>query len=202
MTSLNDPRLLAYTYGGDATPVAPGDKDASELMDGSLLYPAWYDLGSQPVHLMSKAELYFILAEAQLRLGEDATAAFQTAVTASIEEIFDLVGPDYIDKNNSDVNAYVASLGTPDLKKLFQQKYLAQCMDEQVETYNDIRRLQAMGESYITLTNPMNTQSGINRFPYRLPYGNSAVLGNPNVAAAYGDGFYVYTEKTWINGGK
>jgi hypothetical protein len=99
------------------------------------------------------------------------------------------------------VSGFAASLGTPTLKTLFEQKYLAQCVDEQVETYNDFRRLEAMGESYITLTNPHNKQSGINRYPYRLPYGNSSVTSNPNVADAYGDGFYIYDKKTWINGG-
>ena len=39
---------------------------------------------------------------------------------------------------------FAASLGTPTLKTLFEQKYLAQCVDEQVETYNDFRRLEAM----------------------------------------------------------
>ena len=219
MTTYNDPRLYGYTHtfgvekGAyviyDFKAHAPGDKAKAEesWSDGNA---AWYDLGNQPIHIMSKAELYFILAEAQLRSGEDATAAFQKAVASSVnevmgymEEIYNATGlTDFLTSSQSDVDAYVASLGTPDLKKVFEQKYLAQCIDEQVETYNDIRRLQAMGESYITLTNPMNTQSGINRFPYRLPYGNSAVLGNPNVAKAFGDGFYIYTEKTWINGGK
>lgn len=207
MKSLNDPRLFAYTHWETSNGIeafeahTPGDAAAAgySWTDGNA---AWYDLAKRPVHIMSKAELYFILAEAQLRSGEDATEAFQTAVKTSVSEALDLVGDDYIDPANSDVDAYVASLGTPDLKKVFEQKYLAQCIDEQVETYNDIRRLQAMGESYITLTNPMNTQSGINRFPYRLPYGNSGVSANPNVAAAFGDGYYVYTEKTWINGGK
>ena len=30
---------------------------------------------------------------------------------------------------------------TPTLQKLFEQKYVAQALDEQVETYNDLRRL-------------------------------------------------------------
>lgn len=46
---------------------------------------------------------------------------------------------------------------------------MAQALDEQVETYNDLRRLKAMGEEYVILTNPRNTQSGINRYPERLP---------------------------------
>lgn len=56
-----------------------------------------------------------------------------------------------------------------------------------------------MGEEYVVLTNPWNNQSGINRYPERLPYGNSSVIGNPNIKEAYGDGSYVYSEKTWVN---
>ena len=74
------------------------------------------------------------------------------------------------------------------MKEVFEQKYIALAVDGQPETYNDIRRMKAMGEDYIVLTNPFNNQSGINRWPEVLPYGNSSVLSNPNVAAAYGDG--------------
>lgn len=195
MEATEDPRLTYYTYEtGEA--YAPGDEEASQVADGSLAFPAWYDLGSQPIHLFSKHELYFILAEVQLRTGKDATAAFQTAVETSVSEILS-----WFDDDTS-ASDYAKSLGTPTLKTLFEQKYIAQSVDEQVETYNDLRRLKAMGETYVILTNPKNTQSGINRYPERLPYGNSSVLGNPNVKAAYGDGSYIYSEKTWINGKK
>lgn len=195
METLGDPRLKYYTYGTGES-YAPGDEEASKVADGSLAFPKWYDNGAQPLHLFSKAELYFILAEAQLRQSKDATNAFQTATIASISEIMEL------ENDATDVEAYVETLGTPTLQTLFEQKYLSQCYDEQVEAYNDIRRCKAMGESYITLTNPFNTQSGINRYPERLPYGNSSVLSNPSVKEAYGDGTYIYTDKTWINGGK
>lgn len=192
MEATEDPRLTYYTYEtGEA--YAPGDEEIAQVADGSLAFPAWFDLGSQPIHLFSKQELYFILAEVQLRIGRDATSAFQTAVTTSVSEILSWFNDD------TDANEYAKSLGTPTLKTLFEQKYIAQSVDEQVETYNDLRRLKAMGESYITLTNPKNMQSGINRYPERLPYGNSSVLGNPNVKAAYGDGTYIYTDKTWVN---
>ena len=160
-------------------------------------YPMWLDLGSQPIHVFSISELYFILAEAQLRTGEDATEAFQTAVKNSVVEVYGFFGED----GNAAADEYVATLGKPTLQTLFEQKYLAQCVDEQVETYNDLRRLEAMGESYINLTNPNNTQSGVNRFPYRLPYANSSVLANPSIKEAYGDGYYIYSEKIWWAGG-
>ena len=201
MKANNDPRLDAYT-NGKGFGSEPGDLEAAKIQDGSLPAPAWMVSGSNSkplptIHLLSKSELYFILAEAQLRTNEDATEAFQTAIEASVAEILS-----WMSEDTSVAATFAASLGTPTLQTLFEQKYLAQCVDEQVETYNDFRRLEAMGESYITLTNPHNKQSGINRYPYCLPYGNSSVTSNPNVATAYGDGFYIYEKKTWINGGK
>lgn len=195
MEATEDPRFIYYTYETDEA-YNPGDEEIAKVADGSLAFPEWYDLGSQPIHLFSKSELYFILAEVQLRLGKDATVAFQTAIEASVSEILGWFDDD------ASASEYAKSLGTPNLKTLFEQKYVAQCVDEQVETYNDLRRLKAMGENYVELTNPNNVQSGINRYPERLPYGNSGVIGNPNVKAAYGDGTYIYSKKTWVNGGE
>ena len=196
MEATGDPRLNAYTANGQATLVEPGDAEAAKVMDGSLGYPTGYDLGSQPIHLWSQSEIYFILAEAQLRQGQDATEAFQAAVTSAVTDILTIIGEDA-----SGAGDFAASLGKPTLKLLFEQKYLAQCVDEQVETYNDIRRCEAMGERHITLTNPYNTQGGMNRVPKRLPYGNDSVLNNPTIAEAYGDGFYVYDQPVWWAGG-
>lgn len=190
-----DPRL-DYYLNSKGEFYKPGDKDIAEAVDDGrtlALQPTWYLLGSQPLHLFSKSELYFILAEAQLRLGKDATAAFQTAVETSVSEILSLFDDD------TDAVAFAQSLGAPTLQKLFEQKYIAQSHDEQIEAYNDLRRLKTMGESYVKLTNPLNTQSGVNRYPECLPYANSAVIGNPNVKEAYGDGSYIYTKKTWVN---
>jgi len=191
MAANDDPRYVYYNGDNAAT---PGDEAAAKE-SWWYDYPYYYDLGSQPVHIFSVSELYFILAETQLRTGEDATEAFQTAVAASVDEI-----AGWFDEDGGGAE-FAESLGTPTLQTLFDQKYIAMCVDEQVETYNDIRRLKAMGEDYITLTNPKNTQSGINRWPELLPYGNGSVTTNPNIAAAYGDGSYVYSTKSWINGG-
>ena len=81
------------------------------------------------------------------------------------------------------------------------QKYLSQCRDEQAETYNDLRRCKALGKEYVVMTNPKNVNGSSNRWPLRLPYGNSGVSSNPNVRAAYGDGLYVFTEPVWVFGG-
>jgi len=79
------------------------------------------------------------------------------------------------------------------------QKYIAfwGASGESTETYNDIRRMKALGENFVTLANPLNTT----KFPLRLPYGTSDVTTNPAVEAAYGDGTYVYTIPVWWAGG-
>lgn len=191
MAAKDDPRY--FFYNGDAAG-QPGDDEVAKI-SAFYDYPFWYDLGSQPVHMFSLHELYFIIAECQARAGEDATKFYQLGVMRSLDEIGSWFGEDL----GSD--AYVASLGTPTLTDIMQQKYLAMCIDEQVETYNDIRRCKAMGEEHIKLTNPKNVQGGLNRWPNMLPYGNGSVSTNPNIAAAFGDGMYVYEKKCWIFGG-
>ena len=78
------------------------------------------------------------------------------------------------------------------------QKYIAFYEEEALEAYSDIRRLEAMGDDVIELKNPYNQTVG---FPQRFTYGSADVTTNPNVAAAYGDGKYIYTEKVWWAGG-
>ena len=172
-------------------------------------------------HLFSKSELYFIKAEVQARLGEDASAAFASAVKAAMEDwqntgnfVDNIIGIGKISLTNIDEDAiddYVTSLkprfeANP-LKEIFVQKYIAQSRDEQIETYNDIRRCKYVDGDYaVTLTNPHNTASGANRWPLRLPYGDSDVVSNPNVASAFGfgneAGMYVFTDPVWWAGGK
>lgn len=193
----NDPRLSIYCNGKDPKDVAaaPGDeKKAKE--SGSKDYPAIYGAGSQPVHIMSAHELYFILAEAELRCDKDATADFQKAVALSVNE------QAQYGKMSITGEEYAASLGKPTLKMVFEQKYIAAYVDEQVETYNDLRRCMGMGEKYINLTNPKNTQGGLNRWPYLLPYGQSSLVSNPGLAAIAGDGTYIYNKQCWLFGGK
>ena len=60
---------------------------------------------------------------------------------------------------------------------------------------------KALNETFVAMTNPKNVNGSSNRWPLRLPYGNSGVSSNPNVRAAYGDGLYVFSEPIWIFGG-
>ena len=85
MVANNDPRLDAYTYEMGIG-YAPGDREITLVTNAAsaLAFPCWLDMGYQPLHLVTKSELYFILAETQLRSGEDATEGFQIAVETSV----------------------------------------------------------------------------------------------------------------------
>ena len=65
------------------------------------------------------------------------------------------------------------------------------------ETYNDIRRMMAMGENFVKLENPKNSS----KFPLRYAYGADDTTTNPNVEAAFGNGQYVFSEPVWWAGG-
>jgi hypothetical protein len=82
------------------------------------------------------------------------------------------------------------------VKEVMIQKYLAffGASGESTEAYNDVRRLKALNENYITLANP-------NPFPLRCGYGNSDTTTNPSVKEAFGNGQYVYSEPVWWAGG-
>ena len=221
MNDRNDPRIDVYVtpwmYTGTtplATEVAvPGNLEDARTVYGTaegegFALPAWLNTYSYPeseagsIHLMSKAELYFILAELEARNGSDYSEDFAAAVEASFADY----GSFGVAVNGTAAD-YVASLSSRlsanALKEIMIQKYLSQCRDEQIETYNDFRRMEALGNAgdYVQKTNGYNTQGGNNRWPVRYPYGNSDVIANPNVADLYGDGMYVFTEKVWWAGG-
>lgn len=165
--------------------------------------------------LLSYHELMFLKAEALARLNRPAQAktALNQAVifafanleksitdgvdyVAAIAPNIDLseqVAQDYFD------NSVEARFDAGPLKEVMLQKYLAfyGASGESTETFNDIRRMRALGENFGFLTNPLNAT----QFPLRFPYGNSDVTANLAVKSAYGDGSYVYSENVWWAGG-
>ncbi len=167
-----------------------------------------------PTMLMSYHELKFLQAEALCRLNRtsDAEAALKEAVAAGIANAerreasaIDNMGTAMV-VNTEEMTAEVANayfenqvkplFSANPLKETMIQKYLALwgASGEATETFNDLRRMKALGENFVTLANTK-------KFPLRLPYGNSDVISNPEVKAAYGDGQYVYSEPVWWAGG-
>jgi len=211
MKQRNDPREPIYNYkgfkAGSGEMGTPGDAEKAALTE-ELNYPAWLDNGAAYQHVFSKSELYFILAEAKARQGEDAKADFETAIKASMAD-YAATGDAEISEDR--VSEYLAGLAerfaANPLGEIFVQKYLAQTRDEQLETYNDMRRCAFADGAYaVQLTNPKNTQGGSNRWPLCLPYGDSDVVSNPKVGALFGSGneagMYIFTNNVWWAGGK
>lgn len=207
-----DPREPIYNFDmmGNNEIGVPGNEAQAQATE-ELNAPAWLENGAAYLHVFSKAELYFIIAEVKARLGQDATSDFETAVAASLDD-YNTTGSS-VAEVSIDATAqadYLASLteryqANP-LKEILIQKYIAQVRDEQLETYNDMRRCKYVDGSYpVAMTNPNNTQSGANRWPLRLPYGESDVVSNPNVTAAFGigndAGMYIFFAPVWWAGG-
>lgn len=199
----NDPRNDFYAVDMFETgvPCAAAGDEAMAKATETVGFPLWLDNGAAKLHIFSISELHFILAEAKAKTGADASTNFQEGIKASFADYAEASCEDPIEG----VDDYIASLGAPTVKEIMVQKYLAQARDEQVQTYNDIRRYKAMDEEYIALQNPNNTAAGKNQWPLRLAYGNSDVVSNPNVAAAFGTGNeagnYLFTENVWLFGG-
>jgi hypothetical protein len=174
-----------------------------------------------PTDLLSYHELQFLKAEAYSRLGNQDSAwacmsngvrsCIATKISTLVNDVqnelvwgsYPVVGATMIP------DATVVNYLNTDVKPLFQanplrevmvQKYLAFYggEGEALEAYNDYRRLQAFSQqSFITLDNPLDAT----KFPLRYSYGASDVTANPNVATAYGNGQYVYTDRVWWAGG-
>lgn len=201
MATRNDPRLALYaqdSFKSGITHAPAGDKDFANLFK-EIGYPAWLDNGGQTGHVLSLHEFYFTIAEAKARLGQDFSMEFSAAVNASFDDWSAACG-----EQLTGAAEYIAAL-TPSLNEVMIQKYIAATRDEHIQTYNDIRRFKAEGREFIQLRNPNNSAAGLNMWPLRLPYGNSDVVSNPNVAAAFGSGNeagnYLFTENVWLFGG-
>ena len=208
MAERNDPREFYYNFNafGYGEAGIPGDRDQA-VMTYVVNEPLWLENGAANLVIFSKSELYFILAEAQALLGQDATDAFETAVTSNLYEYF-YICDDIIDA--TDINDYLTQIEplftTDPLKEIRIQKYLAQTRGETIEAYNDMRRIIYTDGAYpVEMKNPNNTSSVGNRWPLRLPYGDSDVVSNPNITVAFGSGneagMYIFTENVWWAGG-
>ena len=207
MLEREDPREPHYNMdlGADLIGI-PGETELASLTQ-TVNEPAWLENGAANLAIMSESELYFILAEVQAMQGKNAAEAFQLAVISNITEYEaissggNFYGYEIADE---DIDAYVENIMTfyeaDPLKEIRIQKYLAGTRGEVIETYNDMRRI-GLDEYPVKMTNPNNNGGAGNRWPNMLPYGDSDVVSNPNVAAAFGSGndagMYIFSKKVW-----
>lgn len=153
-----------------------------------------------PTYLLSYHEIEFLKAEAYARLGDlpNAKDALKKAIIAAFGKVnIGLPSTEAETYYTNEIEPKLTNNNTA-LREIMIQKYLAFFEEESVEAYNDFRRLNAMGENFIVLENPLNNSA---KFPLRFTYGSDDVTTNVNVRAAYGDGNYVYSENVWWAGG-
>lgn len=180
-------------------------------------YDVFFFAEVAPIHFMSYHEALFLKAEAEARLGQDASETLQDAIAAAFANLevnvegamespsintyggLDPISDDAL--TDDDAAEYYESsvqdlFKADPLKEIMLQKYIALwgANGETLETYADIRRLKAEGKDVYGLVNP-------GKFPLRCGYGNDDVVSNPNIAKLYGDGQYVFTENVWWAGG-
>lgn len=200
LTDRDDPRDAVFF---EPHPNGTGDllfaiNGTNEQSQGKYAISAISELTS-PTYLLSYHEIEFLKAEAYARLDQlgNAKGALEKGIIAAFGKVNIGLSPAIAETYYTDKVEPKLTTKNNALKEIMVQKYLAFFEEEAVETYNDFRRLKAMGDDFIVLDNPFNT----NKFPLRFTYGSSDVTTNKYVRDAYGDGNYVYTENVWWAGG-
>lgn len=194
MEKREDPRLPLYASDIYSTGVtlAPAGNEALAVTTEQVGAPMWLLSREFPQPILSGSQVWFILAETRARAGLDFTTALRAGVEASMMEWSRACGTGL-----GESATYTALLPVT-LREVMVQKYMACSLGETIATYNDLRRLRALGETVVELHNPENMQKGANRWPLRMPYGDSDVVSNPNVTAAFGTGnsagVYIFTD--------
>ena len=227
LNARSDPRIRrcyfdSNTWDHYSVPTNLVPNGASEELQYYYNYSVFVFAQIAPTYLLSYHELLFLKAEAMCRLNHSTEAAdvLKEAVVAAMANtevsvaaamnaptinnyggLVDITGDEI---SQTEAESYFDNTIKPlfdahPLQETMVQKYLAfwGANGESTECFNDIRRLKAMGENYITLANQYNTS----KFPLRCPYGNDDTTTNPNVQEAYGNGQYVYSEPVWWAGG-
>ena len=199
LTERNDPRddifFMPHPQSG-SDEIVFGPNGTPNQVQGVYSISA-ISIPTAPTYLLSYHEIEFLKAEAYVRLNDlpNAETALKKAVTAAFMKIN--IGLSVADANDYfDTNVSPKFQANP-LSEVMNQKYIAFYEEEGLEAYCDYRRLKAMGDTVISLDNPLNT----NLFPLRMTYGSEDVTTNVNVREAYGDGTYVYSENVWWAGG-
>lgn len=168
LTTMNDPRLPLYAEVNDSGLYYGAEPGGSNFNDGgfSIINMTTFAGADSKIPMVSYAELLFIEAEANKRLGNEsaASSAYDAAITASMEQFGISAG---------DIANYLAihgSNGNPvSLEQIMTQKYIA--LFTNVQAYTDWRRTNLPNLT----PSPGNTQ-----IPRRLPTPQSERIFNTN----------------------
>ncbi len=172
LKSTADPRLPLYATTDDDGNYSGTAPDSSNTNTSNL--GAYYGSEASPLPLITYAEMKFIEAEANLRLGNTQASAdaHNAGVIASVEKVTGAtIDPLYLAAQASE------TIGTITLEKIMMQKYIA--LFTQTEVWSDWRRT-----NYPTLTaNPNGVVNGIPRrfvtsFDERINNTNAIVISD------------------------
>jgi Starch-binding associating with outer membrane len=172
LSGRNDPRLAYYFsktssdayVGGDiqsatvSTSASPANTTSSGFFNVARNFP-----------IVTNYELYFLLAEAQSRLGEDATDALNSAIKESVS---------YVTSGNND-GSTLANYSNPSITNILTEKWIAFC--GQMEAYNDYRRT-----GIPALTPRAESLGAVRAYtPLRMTTPQNERVGNPTNALVY-----------------
>ena len=229
LISRQDPRAEQIAINSDMTLITPSDASYAPVPNGTgdkkqgIYSEAAIDWAEcAPTQIISYHELLFLKAEAQARLGLDASETLKEAMAVAYENLAASVQASINSTYTKKVHgvctlsaamadehfeAHIRPLYQANpLQEVMIEKYLAffGASGESIEAFSDYRRMTYLGESFVQLANPLNaatTEYPKGHFPLRCAYGSGDTTTNPNVLAAQGDGSFVYSEPVWWAGG-
>jgi hypothetical protein len=227
--SRGDPRAQQVAVNTSYELITPDDpaynpipNGTGDKMQGIYSQAATNWAETAPTQLLSYHELLFLKAEAQVRLGQDASETLKAAVAASFENLATsiraAIGSTFKNRVSGTCTLSAAAAGTyfgeailprytvNPLGEVMTEKYLAffGASGESTEAFSDYRRMLYLNESFIELVNPNNAPSQDypkGHFPLRVAYGGGDTGYNRHVYEAQGDGSFVYSEPVWWAGG-
>jgi hypothetical protein len=168
LESNNDPRLEYYFYEIEAGGFVGSDITDPEISpNSSTINTDSYFASSRNYPLVTESELYFLIAEAKERLGQDASDDLNAAIEASVDYVTDGAEDGSSIAVYTDVTATQENILTEKWKALFGQ----------IEPYNDYRR------TGIPALVPRPEAAGAARsyIPKRFPLVQEERLYNPNI---------------------
>ena len=205
MQDMADPRLsyIIKPRESDGTFVGqfPGSKQNPEIVGTSyknkdvstIDYSITHDM---PIYLFTQSELQFLIAEVQMRFGNNEAAA-KSAYEAGVKADFDLRGTGGVASFLAGAGAF-AGTQAEKLNLIYMQKWTALFMHDHMEAWSEIRRtdvpalspysaaqIKANATVYTpgNLINPSVNKKGGSNIAMSMPYSSNSRKYNVNTPA-------------------
>ena len=205
MQNMSDPRLsyIIKPRESDNTFVGqfPGSKQNPEIVGTSYknkdVSTINYDIiHAMPIYLFTQSELQFLIAEVQMRFGNNDAAA-KSAYEAGVKADFSLRGTAGADTFLANAGEWTGSQAEK-LNLLYMQKWTALFMHDHMEAWSEIRRTDVPALSPYTaaqikanpalytpgnLINPSINKKGGDNIAMSMPYSSNSRKYNVNTPA-------------------